>query len=199
MGHGTFVKRSAGYDRAKIWGVCTSAFFAASFGLASPAEAGKLLTASGDWSLYRVPSYELAVGNGERVNVDGACVTEAVADGVRVDFVTLIPAENPGLEPYFGGVILQMTSSNWSFPPKQENLSLVSGSLTLSVAGSLFDFDTVNFNLGGHGNPPVALRVFIHMAMEPIEIVDAAGVQIVKFPSEGLLETFDEMLNCGVV
>ena len=127
--------------------VFLSILLATCSGLQGYAETRGLLSSSGIWSLYRVPSLELAVGNLERVEIGDACVTEAVVGDVLVNFVTLIPTENQQHAPLFGSVILQLSSPEWSFASREATLSLVSGPLRLTVAGSLYDFDTVNLNM----------------------------------------------------
>lgn len=180
-------------------GFILSVFLTAFLGLEGNAETRGLLSSHGIWSLYRVQSFELAVGNMERVKIDEACVIEASVDRVLVNFVTLVPTENQGRAPLFGSVILQISSPDWSFHSREANLSLVSGPLRLTVAGSLYDFDTVNFNMGGNGAPPASLMVFIEMASEPIQIFDDGDVSVVQFSSSGLRDVFNDMLRCGTV
>lgn len=157
------------------------------------------LAKRGDWRLYETEAYDFAAGDGDRLTVDGACVVEAVNDGASLNIVSLIPIKNPLYEEMLNTVFMQLHSSDWAYPSGAANLKLSAGGLSISLTSSLYDFDTVNFSLGDHGNTALTFQTFKAMGSGSVKIIDYQGAEIFEIPIDGLADILNDMRACGSV
>ncbi len=149
--------------------------------------------------MYAIDDFEVALG-GKHLVINGACVAEVVKGEYKFAFATFPREMNQGNDQYAGVIIGQATSSRWKFKVRTGSLvmsSAASPGITLTIENTLFDDDMIMFNIGGHGQQPPELKVFVTTAVGEISLSGEVGKVLATFPADGASVVYSKLLDCG--